>query len=262
MVNNDNFLLKEIPSENIYYVYGYYLEDDTPFYIGMGHGNRMVCHTWPSKRNERKTIFYNKLNKLINNCIPYYYKKIYEDLSIEDAIKFEMELISEFGRKDLKTGILYNLTDGGEGHKNYKRSLETIEKVRQKNTGKVRTDEFKSRLSRLHTGKVVSDETRLKLSIIQKGTKKPKPLSSLPNYKRTAALKKNNPEFSKKMSDAMRLLYGKNVIQIDAKTNEVVKYWDNHIDAAIEVNGRPDRIIEVCNGVMNKHKKYYWKYNG
>lgn len=262
MVNNDNFLLKEIPGENIYYVYGYYLEDDTPFYIGMGHGNRMVCHTWPSKRNERKTIFYNKLNKLINNGIPYYYKKIYEDLSIEDAIKFEMELISKFGRKDLKTGILYNLTDGGEGHKNYKRSRETIEKVRSKTTGMTRTKEFSDRISRLRTGMIFSDEHRANISKAQKGTKKPKPLSSLPNYKRTAELKKNNPEFSKKMSDSKRLLLGKRVVQICPKTNEIIKHWNNQMEAAEFIGGSSSRIILTCEGKVNKHKKYYWKYDG
>lgn len=116
MVNNDNFLLKEIPN-NIYYVYGYYLEDDTPFYIGMGKGDRIIKHLTKCHSDAKayNTPFYRKLRKLISNKSEFSYRKIKENLSQEDAWNLEKELIIKIGRKYITGGTLYNLTNGGNG---------------------------------------------------------------------------------------------------------------------------------------------------
>jgi hypothetical protein len=117
MVNNDNFLLKEIPSENIYYVYGYYLEDDTPFYIGMGKKDRINRHKKLCFINGRHYDypFYRKLRKLYDNNTSFYCSKIRDNMSRKDAQNLEISLISELGRKFNGGGVLYNLTSGGEG---------------------------------------------------------------------------------------------------------------------------------------------------
>jgi len=47
-----------------------------------------------------------------------YLKKLETDNEIE-ALNFECELIKIYGRRDLSTGPLFNLTDGGEGVINY-----------------------------------------------------------------------------------------------------------------------------------------------
>ena len=51
-----------------------------------------------------------------------------EDLNKEEAIKKEIEFIKLYGRINLKTGVLANLTDGGEGSQNiiYDRSKNKI----------------------------------------------------------------------------------------------------------------------------------------
>jgi hypothetical protein len=59
------------------------------------------------------------------------------------------------GRKDLGTGILRNLTDGGEGSTN--------------RLGLKHTPEARAKMSRAHKGKKFSLEHRRKMSEAQKG---------------------------------------------------------------------------------------------
>ena len=81
-----------------YYTYAYLREDGTPYYVGKGKGNRAYVkhglHTVPPK--ERILILKNNLTE-------------------EDAFKHEVYMIAVFGRKDNKSGILWNRTNGGDG---------------------------------------------------------------------------------------------------------------------------------------------------
>ena len=84
-----------------YYTYAYLREDGSPYYIGKGIGKRIFDKTNRSSCSvpkDKKRIIYLK-------------KKLTE----EEAFKHEIYMIAILGRKDLGTGILRNLTDGGEG---------------------------------------------------------------------------------------------------------------------------------------------------
>jgi len=86
-----------------YYVYAYLREDGTPYYIGKGKERR----AWEQHRSNGKGVH-----------TPSDYKRIvllYEDLDEPTAFNLETELISKYGRQDLGTGILKNMTNGGEG---------------------------------------------------------------------------------------------------------------------------------------------------
>lgn len=93
---------------NIYYVYYYLREKDsaiakagTPYYVGKGCNGRIFGkHNVPVPSNP--------------DCIV----KICEDLSEEAAYLIERLHIALFGRVDMQTGILRNLTDGGAGVRN------------------------------------------------------------------------------------------------------------------------------------------------
>ncbi len=92
--------------QNDFYTYAYLREDGTPYYIGKGRGpralknfGRMGCKT----PEEKSRILILKQN-----------------LSEFDAYKHEVYMISVFGRKDLGTGILRNLTNGGDAPPNTK----------------------------------------------------------------------------------------------------------------------------------------------
>ena len=56
-----------------------------------------------------------KINKIIREGFRPIVIKMFENLSYEDAIRIEIEIIYKIGRFDLKKGPLVNLTDGGEG---------------------------------------------------------------------------------------------------------------------------------------------------
>lgn len=87
----------------MYYTYAYLREDKTPYYIGKGKGNRI----------------HSKSNRVSNP--PPKERRIYlkQNLTEEEAFKHEKYMIAIFGRKDKGTGILRNLTDGGDGVPNW-----------------------------------------------------------------------------------------------------------------------------------------------
>jgi hypothetical protein len=93
-----------IYTDTNYYVYLYLREDMTPYYVGKGKDKRYCAkHNVPVPPPER-IIFYMT------------------NLSDTDAKNIEKELIQQYGRKDLGTGILRNLTDGGEGNNPWARN--------------------------------------------------------------------------------------------------------------------------------------------
>jgi len=82
-----------------------------PIYIGKGQGDRVLKHIKSNRKT--KLIYLNK--KLIKDGIVPCYKILKEFENEEEAHELESYLIKEVGREDLKTGPLFNLTDGGEG---------------------------------------------------------------------------------------------------------------------------------------------------
>ena len=92
-----------------FYTYAYLRGDGTPYYIGKGEGKRLYKkHKRRGQKDFRPKLENGSINK---NRIIYLKKNITE----EEAFKHEIYMISIFGRKDLKTGILINMTDGGDG---------------------------------------------------------------------------------------------------------------------------------------------------
>jgi len=80
------------------------------------------------------------------------------DLSWELACELEQLMISEYGRIDLHTGSLANLTDGGEGTIGIKHSQESKDKRANSNRGKKRTQETRLKISQALTGKKLSEQ--------------------------------------------------------------------------------------------------------
>lgn len=142
-----------------YYVY--VLKDgDKPFYVGKGSNNRMYEHYRRAKRTKIKSPVLDKIRQMINNNLDVVYEKVFITENELDALNFEVAKIKEIGRRDLKTGSLLNLTDGGEGVVNYvwteehKKNLSTsikkaIEEGRYTPNGKLieRDDEYKKVMS-------------------------------------------------------------------------------------------------------------------
>lgn len=93
-------------SVNKYYVYGIYDGDNICRYIGKGKGKRVKDH------------FTNSSNKLLRECIDrnYTYKILFNELTEQEALLKEINLIKQYGRLDKNNGTLFNETWGGDGY--------------------------------------------------------------------------------------------------------------------------------------------------
>ena len=134
-----------------YYTYAYLREDKTPYYIGKGKGKRIYSTNRIIKPPKDKSrVIYLKQN-----------------LTEEEAFRHEIYMIAVFGRKDLGTGILYNLTDGGDGASGLSHSEESKIKMSEAKKGKSQSEETRRKMS--EAKKNQSEETRRKISEAKKG---------------------------------------------------------------------------------------------
>ncbi len=85
-----------------FYTYLWLRQDGTPYYVGKGSGSRAFTSNGHS--------YYPP--PTIDRII------VQDHVSETDAFEAEKFFIVFYGRKDLGTGILRNLTDGGEGFAN------------------------------------------------------------------------------------------------------------------------------------------------
>jgi len=132
-----------------FYAYLWLRADGTPYYAGKGSGNRAFIR-------HRGRVLSPPPDKT---------RILILDRSSElEAFATEMELIRNWGRQDLGTGCLHNVTDGGEGIGGYNHTVQAkdaMAKARMGNTngiGAIRTPEFKENLSTMHRGKKWSPE--------------------------------------------------------------------------------------------------------
>ena len=82
---------------------------------------------------------------------------ILDNLTWDEACEKEKEFISIYGRRDLKTGILCNMTEGGEGTIGRKFSEINREELINRNIGNV--------YGKLNKGRKQSEETRKNISL-------------------------------------------------------------------------------------------------
>jgi len=135
----------------MYYTYAYLRQDGTPYYIGKGKGNRIN-----GKHNIRIP---SKDRRLI----------LKKDLTESQAHQHEIYMISIFGRKNNNTGILRNLTDGGEGCSGMIHTEETLKKIKEKRKHQVFGKEIREKYrqatkKRWKEGDLSTPEFREKLS--------------------------------------------------------------------------------------------------
>jgi hypothetical protein len=87
----------------MYYTYLWLREDGTPYYVGKGSGRRAYVNC--GRTNAYAPVDHDRII-------------LQEFISERDALDAEIFLISFYGRKDLQTGCLRNLTAGGDGISN------------------------------------------------------------------------------------------------------------------------------------------------
>jgi hypothetical protein len=146
---------------NNFYVYGHFTKNSNElFYIGKGKGER--AHELINGRS----IWWNN----IVNKHGVEIKILYNNLTESESLLLETQLIKQYGRRDLGTGCLVNMTDGGEGSSGRITSIESRNKMSLAKTGKTLSIEHKKKLSDAH--KNVSDEAKRKMSDSKRGKKR------------------------------------------------------------------------------------------
>lgn len=152
----------------MFYVYELQYPDGTPFYVGKGKGSRCLRHFNSNQKNKLKS---NIIKKILANGDTPIIKKVAENLT--ESVSFEIEkfLIAFYGRRNLETGILSNLTDGGEGVSGLSHSRQTKEIISLRQIGRMVNEETRRKMSVSHTGKACSDHMRTKMSELKKNNK-------------------------------------------------------------------------------------------
>ena len=199
------------------------LDTNLVFYIGYGNLDRPY-----SKKNRNK----HWLN--ITNKTEYEVQILKSNLSIQDAKELEIILVDYYGRQNLGTGILVNLTDGGDGCDGLKHSDETKKKISEKLTGITISDDRKRQISKrlkgntYTLGKILSREHIIKSIIGHLESGKTKGTSK----QRGVSFDNRNNKWSA-------------YIKIDYK-KKFLGYYSNEEDAIkVAVNAINDRIKEL-----------------
>ena len=274
---------------NTCYVYRHIrLDKNEPFYVGVGSDKyfKRAYQNKPKARNQ----YWHKIAAKTD----YEVEIIMDGLSWEEALKKEIEFIALYGRVNTKTGILCNLTDGGEGNKGYVPTEETLEKQRKVVRPPLSKDALK-KIAKANFKKVVQldkDNNVIKVWDSVKSTKEEgfyppkvgwccnyrvkqhkgyfwKFLCNLHDNKSYIPIKSDKPR--KPKPKGMRhteeaklknkLAHAIPIVQM-TREGEFVKEWICAYDAARELFGGTghSKINDCCRGTRKTHKNFTWKY--
>jgi hypothetical protein len=140
----------------MYYTYLWLREDGTPYYVGKGSGDRAFVEHW----RRSKTVLHPPIKERI---------VIYPAVSEADAFETEIALIWYYGRKDLGTGCLRNMSNGGDQPP--RPTPEAIEKIRITKTGQKHSEESIAKMMGCQNalGHAVSAEARERIRAAKTG---------------------------------------------------------------------------------------------
>lgn len=227
-----------------YYTYAYLREDGTPYYIGKGKGCRINCKHHSIKVPPKERRVYLKQN-----------------LTEAEAFRHEIYMISVFGRKDLRTGILQNQTNGGEGGSGAVRSKETKNKISKAMKNRAFSEEHKNHLKSSamgnkngqgNKGKKHSLEFRENLR-----NKKRKPNDEVSSH--ALYMREYRKERQKYFNQEWDNIKRQKKIEKQTKTYQITfddgkTITVNGLIKFAKENGYSSGIFNVMNGTYKKHK--------
>lgn len=217
-----------------------------PFYVGKGRNKRERIHLSPclmKAKTYKNSIIKNIISKTGEEPIHY---RIFEDLTNEEAIKIEIEFIKFFGRLDNKTGILTNGTDGGDGANNF--SSEVLKKIGNPKKKVYQYDlegNFIKEWESMSSVNITKHVGNLSTAIKRNGTF----MSYLWSHDK-------HDKLSPKIKYQMPIKFV-NIQQINKKTNELIKTFDNvkQIEKELKITKHIKNKIYDC--LNNKAKTAY-----
>lgn len=234
-----------------YWKYKEYIFTYQPFYVGKGKNNRELHHLYKSNLN-KKSHKNNTIKQIIKETgnEPIHFRLI-ENLSNKDAIRIEAELIETFGRVNEGTGILTNMTDGGEGVNNF-----TDRNISKPSLWKpvyqyTLTGNFIKEWESITSVDLDGMQTsNISTSIRKGGTFG----GYIWSYEK---LDKMEP----RIKNQMKITY-KDIKQIDIKTNKIINEFKDALSIEINLNlrkGARNKIYECLNGKLKTAYGYKWK---
>ena len=182
-----------------YYVYELWdIIKNQPFYVGKGCGKRTSTHTSKSHlaRQDGNQFKKNVIRKMLSENNKPVAKYVFRSDDEIAAYNEETRLILQYGRRDLGTGILTNLTDGGVG--SLSPSTESRYKMGSAKRGKKESEETRNKKSASLMGHTFTEDALKKMSIAKIG-KIPACVETRRSYSG-----EGNPQFGKVWSDEKR----------------------------------------------------------
>lgn len=147
------------------YVYIIENEFGVPCYVGAGSGNRLDHHIMAAQGKKKPANSESEKHLYLVDCIKrgilLKAYKVAEGLTIEQAMGYERTLIAWYGRRDLGTGCLFNVCDGGFGLKNYSAKTRALISRRVK---EAMTPEIRALMSRKGKARFFDPQERARVS--------------------------------------------------------------------------------------------------
>lgn len=219
-------------TENTSYVYRYIrLDKNEPFYIGISYKEDDFKRAYDVHERRRNKIFKDIIKKS-----PYEIEILFTNLTWEQACEKEKEFIKLYGRKNIKTGTLANMTDGGDG-----------------STGVVLTDEQRKARSIQSKGLKRTEESRRKNSQAKLKYYQENPQAREIISKRMKALPVDYDRL-KRMAEKNR----KPVVMLTLD-GEFIRHYESS-ESTRKDGFAPSGVTASCVGRYKTHKGYKFVY--
>jgi len=263
---------------NLYYVYAIldtrfpnncdyknYHFDYTPFYIGKGKGNRFEYHFYESRLKDTNKLKVNIINKIVLDNKEPMVIILESNLSESDAFKLEIELIKLIGRRDIKTGTLANLTDGGEGQSGNTKSFilennpfygkkhkkESYQKVSKPVNQYTLDNVFIKSYDSIQEASIQTNSIDTKISLCARG------IRNTHNGYKWSFLNESDINNDNKSYTKVKFKY---VEKIDINTGEVVDTYKTVTQAANSVGATSQKLAGCLSGKRRTAYGFKWRY--
>lgn len=223
-----------------FYIYRHIRPDTNEvFYIGKGNNiasSNYKRKDWKFKRNKIWSDIVKKNNGEFTSQV------IYECETEQDCNKKEVEFIFLYGRKNMRTGTLANLTDGGEGCVGMKHSKETLSKLSESAKKRTTPNPFK--------GKKHTAETIALFSKIAKET---------PRKQKTKFINTSTSEIYDGLTETAKSIglnkttLLKNLRNSYANNHTPIMYYSDYVNGVkATLNKGRNKVQKLCNKVIDK----------